>query len=324
MSTQNLPYIVIIDSPSATAADTAAVSGGEALIKDGAGNQLYKFKTSKGLSGSREFGLAESQKDADLTVQAATVGLETSVIISQDVDEAGGDGLAQVKVSYVAVTGDTTTTIASKLANLINARKSLKVTATPSSAVITLVGDAGYPLWIGSALSNLVETSGMETESVTLVGPLSDDTQDLTVVDSTGFSAGDTITLAGFTTGDGDYVVYSVAPGSIVVINEGAAITGTGDATVVAQERKHAADDLIAAGVKASFQKDGNGNPVEFTAGATYLESKFSFMAPKGYGGFNNQLSDQEHLLKVYVNQSATAANLDAAIDGLDAVIAAI
>jgi len=325
MSTQNLPYIVIIDSPSATAADTAAVSGGEALIKDGAGNQLYKFKASKGLSGSREFGLAESQKDADLTVQAATVGLETSVIISQDVDEAGGDGLAQVKVSYVAVTGDTTTTIASKLANLINAHKSLKVTATPSSAVITLVGDAGYPLWIGSALSNLVETSGMETEAVTLVGALSDDTQDLTVASSAGFSAGDTITLSGFTTGDGDYVVYSVPDAtSILVINEGAAITGTGDATVVAQERKHAANDLIAAGVKASFQKDGNGNPVEFTAGATYLESKFSFMAPKGYGGFNNQLSDQEHLLKVYVNQSATAANLDAAIDGLDAVIAAI
>ena len=324
MSTQNLPYIVIIDSPSATAADTAAVSGGEALIKDGAGNQLYKFKTNKGLSGSREFGLAESQKDADLTVQAATVGLETSVIISQDVDEAGGDGLAQVKVSYVAVTGDTTTTIASKLANLINAHKSLKVTATPSSAVITLVGDAGYPLWIGSALSNLVETSGMETEAVTSVAGLSDDTQDLTVASSAGFSAGDTITLSGFTTGDGDYVVYSVASGLIVVINEGAAITGTGDATVVAQERKHAADDLIAAGVKASFQKDGNGNPVEFTAGATYLESKFSFMAPKGYGGFNNQSSDQEHLLKVYVKQDATAANLDAAIDGLDAVIAAI
>jgi len=47
-------------------------------------------------------------------------------------------------------------------------------------------------------------------------------------------------------------------------------------------------------------------------------------MAPKGYGGFNNQTSDQEHLLKVYVIQDATAANLDAAIDGLDAVIAAI
>ena len=65
MSTQNLPYIVIVDSPSATAADTAEVSGGEALIKDGAGNQLFKFKTNKGIDGSREFGLAESPKDAD-------------------------------------------------------------------------------------------------------------------------------------------------------------------------------------------------------------------------------------------------------------------
>jgi len=323
MSTQNLPYIVIIDSPSATASDTAAVSGGEAIIKDGAGNQLFKFKTNKGIDGSREFGLAESQKDADLTVQLPTVGLETSVIISQDVDEAGGDGLAQVKVSYVAVTGDTTTTIASKLANLINAHKSLKVTATPSSAVITLVGDAGYPLWIGSALSNLVEAPGMETEAVTLVGSLSNDTQALTVADESGFSAGDTISLSGFT-GDGDYVVYSVSSGSIVVINEGSAITGTGTATLVAQERKHNANDLISAGVAASFQKDLNGDAVLPTAGSIYLESKFSFMAPKGYGGFNNQSSDQEQLLKVYIRQDASAANLDAAIDGLDAVIAAI
>jgi len=84
-------------------------------------------------------------------------------------------------------------------------------------------------------------------------------------------------------------------------------------------------DDLIAAGVKASFQKDVNGDAVLPTAGATYLESKFSFMAPKGYGGFNNQSSDQEHLLKVYVKQSgATAANFSKALDGLDAVIAAI
>jgi len=328
MSTQNLPYIVIIDSPSATAADTAAVSGGEALIKDGAGNQLYKFKTSKGLSGSREFGLAESQKDADLTVQAATVGLETSVIISQDVDEAGGDGLAQVKVSYVAVTGDTTTTIASKLANLINAHKSLKVTATPSSAVITLVGDAGYPLWIGSALSNLVETSGMAATTASADGTLADDQQDISVASSADFAAGDTVTLAGFVAGDGDYVIASTASGTIVLWNEGSAIDATAGArtvTLKSQERKHSADDLIAAGVKASFQKDGNGDAVLPTAGAIYLESKFSFMAPKGYGGFNNQSSDQEHLLKVYVKQSgATAANFSKALDGLDAVIAAI
>ena len=326
MSTQNLPYIVIIDSPSTTAADTAAVSGGEALIKDGAGNQLFKFKTNKGIDGSREFGLAESPKDADFAVSAATVGLETALTIVQDVDEPGGDGLAQVRVSYTAVTGDTTTTIAEKLVDLINKHKSIKVSASNATNTITLVGDANYPLWSVVNTSNLgAETSGMETEAVTLVGALSDDTQDLTVASSAGFSAGDTITLSGFTTGDGDYVVYSVPDAtSILVINEGAAITGTGDAVVVSQERKHAADDLISAGIKASFQKDSNGNPVEFTAGATYLESKFSFMAPKGYGGFNNQTSDQEHLLKVYVKQDATAANLDAAIDGLDAVIAAI
>jgi len=326
MSTQNLPYIVIIDSPSTTAADTAAVSGGEALIKDGAGNQLFKFKTNKGIDGSREFGLAESPKDADFAVSAATVGLETALTIVQDVDEPGGDGLAQVRVSYTAVTGDTTTTIAEKLVDLINKHKSIKVSASNATNTITLVGDANYPLWSVVNTSNLgAETSGMETEAVTLVGALSDDTQDLTVASSAGFSAGDTITLSGFTTGDGDYVVYSVPDAtSILVINEGAAITGTGDAVVVSQERKHAADDLISAGIKASFQKDSNGDPIEFTAGSTYLESKFSFMAPKGYGGFNNQTSDQEHLLKVYVKQDATAANLDAAIDGLDAVIAAI
>lgn len=326
MSTQNLPYIVIVDSPSATAADTAEVSGGEALIKDGAGNQLFKFKTNKGIDGSREFGLAESPKDADFAVSAATVGLDTVLTIVQDVDEPGGDGLAQVRVAYTAVTGDTTTTIAEKLVDLINKHKSIKVTASNVANTITLVGDANYPLWSVVNTSNLgAETSGMETEAVTLVAGLSDDTQDLTVASSAGFSAGDTITLSGFTTGDGDYVVYSVPDAtSILVINEGAAITGTGDATVVAQERKHAADDLIADGIKASFQKDSNGDPIEFTAGATYLESKFSFMAPKGYGGFNNQTSDQEHLLKVYVIQDATAANLDAAIDGLDAVIAAI
>jgi len=326
MSTQNLPYVVIVNSPSATAADTAAVVSGEALIKDGAGNQLFKFKTNKGIEGSRSFGLAESPKDGDLTVSAASSGLVTAVTITQDVDEPGGDGLVQVRVQYTADSLDSTTTIATKLAALINAHESLKVTASSAGAVITVVGDAGYPLWSASGLQNLAETSGMETEAVTLVAALSNDTQDLTVASSAGFSAGDTITLSGFTTGDGSYVVYSVPDAtSILVINEGAAITGTGDALVVAQDRKHNGTDLAALGVKASFQIDPLTNePLAPSAGETYLEALFSFMAPKGYGGFNNQLSDQEQLLKVYVKQSATAANLDAAIDGIDAVIAAI
>jgi hypothetical protein len=107
MATQNLPYYVIVNNPSSTAADTAAVSGGDAILKDGAGNEVYRFKTSKGVSGETRLGLIESAKVGTFTVASVSADDVFSFFISQDVDEAGGDGLLQVLVSYKAVSGDT-------------------------------------------------------------------------------------------------------------------------------------------------------------------------------------------------------------------------
>jgi len=189
-----------------------------------------------------------------------------------------------------------------------------------------LTADTGYPLYTISTPSNAL---GSFTEGTgTAVSPTGNSTTDelttLTFAASVPVLPGDTIRASGFGGNNNDFVVQAVAGNTVVIFaNLSEAPVGTaGDIIVLAQDKRFDSNVLIADGVEASFQRDLNGIPVQLEANETYLEASYSFMAPKGYGGFNNQTSDQEHLLKVYVKQ--TDADIDHAVDGLKRVIAAI
>ena len=331
MSTNNSPYIVIIDAPTTTSTDTASISGANALINSGTSpvNQLFSFRANNGVNGYRSFALTERVKTGTFTVAGVVAGEVYSFFISQDVDEVGGDGLMQFQVSYTAVSGDTVTSVAVALKNMINAHRQLKVTATNAAGVLTLTADAGYPLYEISSPSNdlgaFTETTGVAAVSPS-ANAVSRTRTTLTMsVPAGNVVAGDTVFCTGFTDGDGYYVVASVTGTSAIVIwaNGATRPTGTGGTVIaIAQDRRFDSDDLIAEGVAASFQVDSLGLPLKPTANKTYAVADFSFMARKGYGGFNQQTSNQEFNLKVYVDQAATAANFDAAMVGLDAVIA--
>ena len=59
--------------------------------------------------------------------------------------------------------------------------------------------------------------------------------------------------------------------------------------------------DLLAAGVVDSF--DSTQKPV---SGKVYTSYELTLMLPKGSGGFNEQTSDQEHTLMLYLETTAT------------------
>ena len=80
--------------------------------------------------------------------------------------------------------------------------------------------------------------------------------------------------------------------------------------------------DLLAAGVVDSFDGD---LPL---VGSEYTSYELSLKLPKGYGGFNGQTSDQEIKLNLYLDEAATnfaalEGDIDALLDGTDAVTAA-
>ena len=102
MSTQNLPYIKVYNSVN-SAANTISTASGKVTVKDGSssGYKLLEFLTSKAIAGAaRTMALAERVKVMTATVGSTAAGTEHSLTIVQDVDEPGGDGLAQVKVAY--------------------------------------------------------------------------------------------------------------------------------------------------------------------------------------------------------------------------------
>ena len=62
--------------------------------------------------------------------------------------------------------------------------------------------------------------------------------------------------------------------------------------------------------------------------GSEYTSYELSLKLPKGYGGFNGQTSDQEIKLNLYLDEAATnfaalEGDIDALLDGTDAVTAA-
>jgi len=332
MSTQNLPYIKVYNSVN-SAANTIESAGGRVTVKDGSSNgyALLDFLTSKAIAGAaRTMALAERVKVMTATVGSTATGTEHSFIISQDIDEPGGDGLAQVKASYVASAGDTVTDVASALKDVINANKSLKLSATSALGVVTITADAGYPLFeLSNLAGNITEAdvTGVADQESESAASTANGQCDITIGDTSAFQVGDTVTLAAFTAGNGDYIVSAIPDGtSLFVFTEGATITSSGSGTVTynAQEARQVGADLKTLG-KAENLKYADTNPHSELLDATlYTKAEFSFFAPKGSGGFNEQSGDQRFNLELYWDQSIAAATYDALETAVDAIIAAL
>jgi hypothetical protein len=124
---------------------------------------------------------------------------------------------------------------------------------------------------------------------------------------STVTNADDVLTI---TSADG-YALMSVSNASnSVTLNIAGATTGV--AAV------NAGADLLAGGIKDSF------DATVPTAGASYTSYELTLMLPKGSGGFNEQTSDQEHTLMLYVDQAGTPSghfivDLDNLLNGVNA-----
>lgn len=342
MVTLNPDFVKVYNSLTSTGSDIIANAGGVVSIKDGTASAivLKDFLTSNAIAGSkRTMALAESVKTATFAVTAASADLSTHFNITQNISgvldsgEAGGDGLVQHYLEYVAVAADTTTTIAEGLVKQINALRDagqLKVTASSSTNTITLAGMAGAPLWTVSGTANLgAETSTMATTTASAAASSSNGVTDITVGSTTGINAGDSVVLDTFNAGDGTYVVQSVPDAtSLLVFDEGVTITassGARNVTLVAQESRQVGADLSAAGVaeNLSYAVDPS---VAQAIGATTLYTKveFHFYDAKGFGGFNQASGDQRYVLEMYYDQAIASASYNAAETAIDAVLAAI
>ena len=345
MVTLNPDFVKVYNSLTSTGSDLIANAGGVVSIKDGTASAivLKDFLTSNAIAGSkRTMALAESVKTATFAVTAASAHLSTHFNITQNIagvldsGEAGGDGLVQHYLEYVAVAADTTTTIAEGLVLQINALRDagqLKVTASSSTNTITLAGMEGAALWTVSGTANLgAETSTMAATTASSAAVSSNGVTDITVGSTTGINAGDTVTLSNFTadaTNNGDYVVHSIGDAtSLLIFDEGASINasaGARNVTLVAQESRQVGADLTAAGVaeNLSYAVDPS---VAQAIGATtlYTKAEFHFYDAKGFGGFNQASGDQRYVLEMYYDQSIASASYNAAETAIDAVIAAI
>jgi hypothetical protein len=344
MVTLNPDFVKVYNSLTSTGSDIIANAGGVVSIKDGTANAivLKDFLTSNAIAGSkRTMALAESAKTATFAVSAASAGLSTRFNIVQNIagvldsGEAGGDGRVEHYIEYVAVAGETTTDIAEGIVAQINALSDagqLKVTASNSTNTITLAGQAGAPLWTVSGTANLgAETSTMYTEATVTVGtPSANGVTVMTVASgATGrFAAGDTVNLANFNAGDGDYVVQGVTNTTLSLFDEGATITassGGRNVTLLAQESRFIGADLTSAGVAENLAYAVEPSEAqEISATALYTKVEFHFYDAKGFGGFNQASGDQRYVLEMYIDQSIASASYDAAETAIDAVLAAI
>ena len=333
MATQNPSFVKLYNSLSATASHTIAMSAGVVSIKNGLASDiaLKKFTIQNSIPGARKtVGLAARGKSVIDTIATAVVGTEFSFTISQRVPEPGGDGLVQVQISYIAAAGDTVNSIASSLVNLINRHESLRVTASsPTADDVQILADSTAPLFTISdeVTVTFAENTGVaDVATATGVASASDQT---TITVGAGeadeFQAGDTVTLATFSTNNGDYVVASAAGASIVIFNNGTAPTGTGSVTYKSQAPINVGADLTADGVAENLTYAVSPSEVEVIGAAkVYTKCEFHFYDVKGVGGFNQASGNQRFVLEMYIDQSITAASYKAVVDAIDVVIAAL
>ena len=171
-----------------------------------------------------------------------------------------------------------------------------------------------------------VENTGA-TDVATATGVASASDQTTITVGATAvkFQAGDTVTLATFTSNNGDYVVASVTATTIVIFNNGTAPTGTGTVTYKSQAPINVGADLTADGVAENLTYAVNPSEAEVIGAAkVYTKCEFHFYDVKGVGGFNQASGNQRFVLEMYIDQSITAASYKAVVDAIDVVIAAL
>ena len=207
---------------------------------------------------------------------------------------------------------------------LFSAEKQLAVTETPAAPTITVgtpVPGTEYFFYVSQWIDGALEQHRISVTAATAApGDLA------TLIDS----AVDVIAAAG---GGSRLKATSIAAANEVTITS---IAGYANLTVsnasssvlllggvAGVSAKNSGADLLAAGVADSFDSD---LPI---SGATYTSYELTLMLPKGSGGFNEQTSDQEHTLNLYLNDggganyTALVADVDLLLAGLDAATAA-
>ena len=207
---------------------------------------------------------------------------------------------------------------------LFSAEKQLAVTETPAAPTITVgtpVPGTEYFFYVSQWIDGALEQHRISVTAATAApGDLA------TLIDS----AVDVIAAAG---GGSRLKATSIAAANEVTITS---IAGYANLTVsnasssvlvlggvAGISAKNSGADLLAAGVADSFDSD---LPI---SGDTYTSYELTLMLPKGSGGFNEQTSDQEHTLNLYLNDggganyTALVADVDLLLAGLDAATAA-
>ena len=346
MVTLNPDFVKVYNSLTTTGSDVIANAGGVVSIKDGTATArvLKDFLTSNAIAGSkRTLALAECVKTATFAVSADTAGLSTHFNITQNIGgvldsgEAGGDGLVQHYLEYVAAaSGETTTTIATGIVAQINALRDagqLRVTASNGgTATITLTGMAGAPLWTVSGTANL----GLEANAIpgtTGTAASHDAGTDIATIttatrDPEVLTVGDTVRFAGFAGGDGDYVIKEIVNDTSFKIFGGVLINASSGArtiTPVAQESRFVGADLTVAGVAENLSYAADPSVVQAIGATTlYTKVEFHFYDTKGFGGFNQASGDQRYVLEMYIDQAIATTSYSPAVIAIDAVLAAI
>jgi hypothetical protein len=200
---------------------------------------------------------------------------------------------------------------------LFSAEKQLAVAETPAAPTITVgtpVPGTEYFFYVSQWIDGTLEQHRI---SVTAATALPADLA--TLIDS----AVDVIAAAGggsrlkatsAVTATNEVTISSIAGyANLTVSNASSSVLVLGG--VAGISAKNSGADLLAAGVADSFDSD---LPI---SGGTYTSYELTLMLPKGSGGFNEQTSDQEHTLNLYLNDTV-GANYAALVLEVDKLLA--
>jgi hypothetical protein len=207
---------------------------------------------------------------------------------------------------------------------LFSAEKQLAVAETPAAPTITVgtpVAGTEYffyvSQWIDGSLEQHRIAATATTASANDLATALDAAVDVIAaagggsrLKATSAAATNVVTI----TSEAGYANLSVSNASSSVLTLGG---------VAGVSAKNAGTDLLAENVKDSFDGD---LPI---SGDTYTSYELTLMLPKGSGGFNEQTSDQEHTLKLYLNDggganyTALVGDIDNLLAGVDATTAA-
>ena len=198
---------------------------------------------------------------------------------------------------------------------LFSAEKQDAVAETPAAPTITVgtpVPGTEYFFYVSQWIDGTLEQHRISVTAATATpGDLA------TLIDS----AVDVIAAAG---GGSRLKATSAAAANVVTITS---IAGYANLTVsnasssvlvlggvAGISAKNSGADLLAEGVADSFDSD---LPI---SGDTYTSYELTLMLPKGSGGFNEQTSDQEHTLMLYLNDGG-GANYTALFGDIDLLL---